>query len=73
MSTNQKLRTVQEQLQEQGVQDVKFYFRLGSLSEQPSSVVEEKVADFLGAYLAKEYEEVNGVGDSVAERHAIPA
>ena len=51
-TTSERLQAQKAALQQQGVVDVKFYFDKGHLSNMPSSVVAEKVADFMDCYLS---------------------
>lgn len=60
MSANERLQTVQAALEQRGVRDVKFCFAPG-FTKLPSSVVKEKVADFLEAYLDGRGVEVDSI------------
>lgn len=51
MDVKERLHTLQATLEQRGVYDVKFCFRLGALTTLPSSKVAESVADFLEAYV----------------------
>ncbi len=64
MNARERLQAVQSKLAARGVQDVKFFFRPG-LAELPKSVVLDDAAEFLEAYLAGNYTEVEKINESV--------
>jgi hypothetical protein len=64
MSSKDRLQHVQSLLEERGVLDVKFFFKLG-VAEVPNSQVRNGVANFLDAYLKGRYKKVDRIGDSL--------
>lgn len=63
MSAYQGLQRAQSALEERGVRDVKFFFKLG-VSETPRSEVRTGVAGFLDAYIKGRYKKLERIGDS---------
>lgn len=64
MSAKERLRAVQQVLQQRGVLDAKFCFAPGKTTQMPLSDFQNSVADFMEAYLSKRYTVVTHVGDT---------
>lgn len=63
MSTNQRLQEVQSALEQRGVRDVKFFFKLEA-NAMPASEVKNSVTGVLEQYLAGKCAPMGKLGDS---------
>lgn len=62
MSTNQRLQDVQSALEQRGVRDVKFFFKLEA-NAMPASEVKISVTTVLEQYLAGKCTSMGKLGD----------